>query len=38
VDCRIGYAVSDHPPEAADELLRLADEEMQGKRSSSQAK
>jgi GGDEF domain-containing protein len=37
VDCRIGYAVSDNPPETADELLRLADEEMQGKRS-SQAK
>jgi diguanylate cyclase (GGDEF)-like protein len=34
VDCRIGYAVSDNPPETADELLRLADEEMQGKRSS----
>ncbi len=33
VDCRIGYAVSDYPPESADELLRLADEQMQGKRS-----
>jgi diguanylate cyclase (GGDEF)-like protein len=33
VDCRIGYAVSDNPPEAADELLRAADEDMQGKRS-----
>ncbi|HEY2382949.1 MAG TPA: diguanylate cyclase [Terriglobia bacterium] len=38
VDCRIGYAVSDNPPETADDLLRLADEDMQGKRSSSQAK
>lgn len=38
VDCRIGYAVSDNPPETADELLRVADEDMQGKRSSSQAK
>jgi hypothetical protein len=37
VDRRIGYAVSDNPPETADELLRLAGEEMQGKRS-SQAK
>jgi diguanylate cyclase (GGDEF)-like protein len=33
VDCRIGYAVSEDPPETADELLRLADEQMQGKRS-----
>lgn len=33
VDCRIGYAVSENPPETADELLRLADEDMQGKRS-----
>lgn len=38
VDCKIGFAVSDNPPETADELLRLADEDMQGKRSSSQAK
>jgi len=38
VECRIGYAVSENPPETADELLRLADEDMQGKRSSSQAK
>jgi diguanylate cyclase (GGDEF)-like protein len=37
VDCRIGYAVMGDPPETADELLRLADEEMRGKRS-SQAK
>jgi hypothetical protein len=27
----MGYAVSDNPPETADELLRLADEEMQRK-------
>jgi diguanylate cyclase (GGDEF)-like protein len=33
VDCRIGYAVSQDPPETADELLRIADEHMQGKRS-----
>ena len=33
VDCRIGYAVSQDPPESADELLRIADEQMQGKRS-----
>src|SRR6516162_4211591 len=38
VDSKIGYAVSEDPPETADELLRLADEDMQGKRSSSQAK
>jgi diguanylate cyclase (GGDEF)-like protein len=34
VDCRIGYAMSENPPDSADELLRLADEDMQGKRSS----
>jgi diguanylate cyclase (GGDEF)-like protein len=33
VDCRIGFAVSQDPPESADELLRLADEQMQGKKS-----
>jgi diguanylate cyclase (GGDEF)-like protein len=33
VDCRMGFAVSQDPPEAADELLRIADEQMQGKRS-----
>jgi diguanylate cyclase (GGDEF)-like protein len=33
VDCRIGYAVSANLPESADELLRVADEQMQGKRS-----
>jgi diguanylate cyclase (GGDEF)-like protein len=32
VECRIGYTVSMSPPEGADELLRLADEQMQGKR------
>jgi diguanylate cyclase (GGDEF)-like protein len=31
VDCRIGYAVSQDPPESADELFRIADEHMQGK-------
>ena len=34
VDCRIGYAVSENPPDTADELLRQADDNMQGKRSS----
>ena len=34
VDCQIGFAVSDNPPETADELLRLADEDMHRKRSS----
>jgi diguanylate cyclase (GGDEF)-like protein len=33
VECRIGYAVSQTPPDTADELLRLADENMQGKHS-----
>jgi diguanylate cyclase (GGDEF)-like protein len=33
VACQIGYAVSEDPPESADELRRLADEQMQGKRS-----
>jgi diguanylate cyclase (GGDEF)-like protein len=33
VDCRIGYAVSEDPPESPDELLRVADEQMQGNRS-----
>ena len=33
IDCRIGFAVSQNPPETADDLLRLADEHMQGKRS-----
>ena len=35
VDCRMGYAVTENPPDTADELLRLADEHMQR---SSQAK
>lgn len=34
VECSIGYAVSDNPPETAEELLRLADEDLQAKRSS----
>ena len=33
VDCRIGFAVSQDPPDSPDELLRLADEQMQGKKS-----
>ena len=33
VECRIGCAVSSNPPETADELLRQADEDLQGKRS-----
>ena len=33
VDCRIGFAVSQNPPETVDDLLRLADEHMQGRRS-----
>ena len=33
VECRIGYAVSNNPPETPDELLRLADEDMQRKHS-----
>jgi diguanylate cyclase (GGDEF)-like protein len=37
VDCRIGYAATSDPPDTPDELLRSADEEMRGKRS-SQAK
>ena len=31
VECRFGYSVSQNPPDAADELLRLADEDMQRK-------
>jgi diguanylate cyclase (GGDEF)-like protein len=33
VECRIGFAVTDNPGEGPEELLRLADEDMQGKRS-----
>jgi diguanylate cyclase (GGDEF)-like protein len=33
IECRIGYAFSDNPPETSDEFLRLADEQMQGKSS-----
>jgi diguanylate cyclase (GGDEF)-like protein len=32
VECRIGYSVSNNAPESADELLRLADEDLQSKR------
>jgi len=32
IDCRIGYAVSQDPPETADEFLRMADEDMQARR------
>jgi diguanylate cyclase (GGDEF)-like protein len=37
VECHMGYAVSENPPDTAEEFLRMADEHMQGKRS-SQAK
>src|SRR5215510_5619296 len=37
VECRIGYAVSNDPPDSPEEFLRLADEDMQRK-SSSQLK
>jgi len=33
VECRIGFAVTDNPADGPEELLRLADEDMQGKRS-----
>jgi diguanylate cyclase (GGDEF)-like protein len=33
VQCRIGYAFSEDPPETAEEFLRIADEQMQGKSS-----
>jgi diguanylate cyclase (GGDEF)-like protein len=33
IECRSGYAVSQDPPESADELFRIADEHMQGKHS-----
>jgi len=33
IECRIGCAVSSNPPETADDLLRQADEDLQGKRS-----
>jgi diguanylate cyclase (GGDEF)-like protein len=32
VECHFGYAVSNSAPESADELLRLADEDLQSKR------
>jgi diguanylate cyclase (GGDEF)-like protein len=34
VECRMGYAFSEDPPDTAEEFLRIADEHMQGKRSS----
>ena len=34
VQCRIGHAFSDNPPETAEEFLRIADEQMQGIRTS----
>src|SRR5436309_1855395 len=37
IECRCGYAFSEHPPDAPDELLRIADEDMQAK-SSEKAK
>jgi diguanylate cyclase (GGDEF)-like protein len=33
IECRIGYAFSENPPETSDEFLRIADEQMQGKSS-----
>jgi diguanylate cyclase (GGDEF)-like protein len=35
VECRMGYAFNDNPPDGPEELLRTADEDMQCKRSSS---
>jgi diguanylate cyclase (GGDEF)-like protein len=32
IQCRIGHAFSDNPPETAEEFLRIADEQMQGGR------
>ena len=37
IECRCGYAFSENPPDAPDELLRIADEDMQAK-SSEKAK
>ena len=34
VECRMGYADSYNPPDTAEEFLRVADEDLQGKRSS----
>ena len=31
IECHCGYAFSQNPPDAPDELLRIADEDMQGK-------
>jgi hypothetical protein len=33
VEFRMGYAVSHDPPERVDDFLRLADQDLQGKRS-----
>jgi len=33
VECCCGYAFSQEPPDSPDELLRIADEDMQGNRS-----
>jgi len=38
VECRMGHSVSHNPPDTAEEFLRIADDDMQGKRSSQQAK
>jgi diguanylate cyclase (GGDEF)-like protein len=35
VQCSIGYAATSDPPESADELLRVADMDMQAKRVSA---
>jgi diguanylate cyclase (GGDEF)-like protein len=32
IDCRMGYSVTEDPPESADEFLRSADEDMQARR------
>jgi diguanylate cyclase (GGDEF)-like protein len=34
IQCRMGFAVSNDAPDSAEEFLRIADEHMQGKRSS----
>jgi diguanylate cyclase (GGDEF)-like protein len=34
VECRFGHAVSDNPPETAEELFRLANDDLQAKRTS----
>ncbi len=37
VQCKMGFAVTENPPEAVDEFLRLADEQMQGKQAATSA-